>query len=509
MKKIVYSVLFTRACLFCVYAKDSSINAKIGYRNLTWNDSLSFVKMSGYEITPVTDDILESEQKNFKQQIKIYNVSGFTDKAVDRIWLYFVDDKLFSIIEKLNKTCIAESKLGKRYGGISAKSLHLVDKNYYSDSILENNKVVNQNIEIRVLSDNALTTMYNWEIYSKINRNMLKKTGRATIADNLYEFSIDLLKKADKNDRISMAFIALTSDAKNSFVENYVTDAITQAVYEHGNVKIVERANVQKLLDEQLFQASGYVDDDSAKSIGKLAGVDYVCYGDMKDIGNQITINSRIVDVESGEVVAISRTTVDKDTYLKDYAIAQKREVEQKKQEDIRKKDEERKALEKKISSYMWRVTKNVNSFDESEIFTFIVPCSGDEYLILGYCRDKNQSMSYVRAGASWGTQYYNSNGTYDIKCSDGNIVTKKYNDAFYWSVNDGRKSGGNTRYSMSRSEKESARFFYEMLLNNNELTIKKGDSVRKFKTEGLADILKMNGITLEEIDAAIANEEF
>ena len=56
----------------------------------------------------------------------------------------------------------------------------------------ENNKVVNQNIEIRVLSDNALTTMYNWEIYSKINRNMLKKTGRATIADNLYEFSIFL-----------------------------------------------------------------------------------------------------------------------------------------------------------------------------------------------------------------------------------------------------------------------------------------------------------------------------
>lgn len=498
------------ACLFCVYAKDSSINAKIGYRNLTWNDSLSFVKMSGYEITPVTDDILESEQKNFKQQIKIYNVSGFMDKAVDRIWLYFVDDKLFSIIEKLNKTCIAESKLGKRYGGISAKSLHLVDKNYYSDSILENNKVVNQNIEIRVLSDNALTTMYNWEIYSKINRNMLKKTGRATIADNLYEFSIDLLKKADKNDRISMAFIALTSDAKNSFVENYVTDAITQAVYEHGNVKIVERANVQKLLDEQLFQASGYVDDDSAKSIGKLAGVDYVCYGDMKDIGNQITINSRIVDVESGEVVAISRTTVDKDTYLKDYAVAQKREIEQKKQEDVRKKDEERKALEKKISSYMWRVTKNVDTFDGSEIFTFMVPCSGREYLALCYHKNKNQSMSLVRAGAMWsGNNRLYTSGTYEIKCENGNIISKRQ-DAIYWDIDKGVSNGGvGTMYALSYQKGESARFFYELLLNNNELTVKHDGEVRKFKTEGLADILKMNGITLEEIDAAIANEEF
>jgi len=47
------------------------------------------------------------------------------------------------------------------------------------------------------------------------------------------------------------------------------------------------------------------------------------------------------------------------------------------------------------------------------------------------------------------------------------------------------------------------------MFTQNDLLTVRKDKVVRKFQTAGLLDKMAEVGITWEEIDAAMANEEF
>ena len=53
-----------------------------------------------------------------------------------------------------------------------------------------------------------------------------------------------------------------------------------------GKVKIIERDNLEKILNEQKLQFSGLVNESQAANIGNIAGVEYVCYGTIKEIEN-------------------------------------------------------------------------------------------------------------------------------------------------------------------------------------------------------------------------------
>jgi TolB-like protein len=65
--------------------------------------------------------------------------------------------------------------------------------------------------------------------------------------------------------------------------------------------RVVERAQINKALSEQQLQKSGIIDDKSAVEIGKLIGADLIIVGSVVKIGAAYTINSRMIDVRTGE----------------------------------------------------------------------------------------------------------------------------------------------------------------------------------------------------------------
>lgn len=64
---------------------------------------------------------------------------------------------------------------------------------------------------------------------------------------------------------------------------------------------VVERAQINKALSEQQLQHSGIIDDQSAVQVGKLIGADLIIVGSVVKIGSSYTINSRMIDVKTGE----------------------------------------------------------------------------------------------------------------------------------------------------------------------------------------------------------------
>jgi TolB-like protein len=68
---------------------------------------------------------------------------------------------------------------------------------------------------------------------------------------------------------------------------------------------VVERQDLQALLQEQRLAMSGRVDEGSAVEIGKLLGAQYMLYGQVASIVDQLRVDIRAVDVETSEVVAV------------------------------------------------------------------------------------------------------------------------------------------------------------------------------------------------------------
>lgn len=67
-------------------------------------------------------------------------------------------------------------------------------------------------------------------------------------------------------------------------------------------LRMVERQELRKLIEEQALAVSGMVDDDTAIEIGQLLGAGYMVWGGATLVGPTLRLDLRMVDVETGEV---------------------------------------------------------------------------------------------------------------------------------------------------------------------------------------------------------------
>lgn len=87
--------------------------------------------------------------------------------------------------------------------------------------------------------------------------------------------------------------------------ENYLGKAVAEIMRTElvgtERFRVVERAQINKALTEQTLQLSGAIDNNNAVQLGKLLGADLIIVGSVVKIGSAYTINSRMIDVATGE----------------------------------------------------------------------------------------------------------------------------------------------------------------------------------------------------------------
>jgi len=83
-----------------------------------------------------------------------------------------------------------------------------------------------------------------------------------------------------------------------------ITDRLRTELLQTGKVRVLERAEMDKILKEQAFQRSGACDQsECAVEMGKLLSVDRMMVGSVGRIGTLYTLSARILDVRTGEVL--------------------------------------------------------------------------------------------------------------------------------------------------------------------------------------------------------------
>jgi matrix metalloproteinase-14 (membrane-inserted) len=103
------------------------------------------------------------------------------------------------------------------------------------------------------------------------------------------------------NSKPTVAVLDFESIGSEEHLGKAVSEIMRTELIGADQFRVVERAQINKALSEQQLQRSGIIDDKSAIEIGKLIGADLIIVGSVVKIGASYTINSRMIDVKTGE----------------------------------------------------------------------------------------------------------------------------------------------------------------------------------------------------------------
>jgi hypothetical protein len=111
--------------------------------------------------------------------------------------------------------------------------------------------------------------------------------------------------------------VALVSVASSSAqFSEYVISRLEAALVSGRKLVVVDRANLDKIREEQGFQLSGEVDDDSAKSIGKLLGAGAIVTGAFADLGDMYSLTLKAINIETATVAVSYPADIAKSTRI-------------------------------------------------------------------------------------------------------------------------------------------------------------------------------------------------
>lgn len=99
-----------------------------------------------------------------------------------------------------------------------------------------------------------------------------------------------------------MNFDNITRNPQFDWLAFGIAETLTTKLTKVRSIKIIERSQIAKILQEQGFQGSGFVDQKTAIETAKVLGVKSLIIGSFQVLDSTIIINARLVDVATGEI---------------------------------------------------------------------------------------------------------------------------------------------------------------------------------------------------------------
>jgi len=130
--------------------------------------------------------------------------------------------------------------------------------------------------------------------------------------DEVIEQSVvEMTEKLPKGTRV--AIVAFSSEHEN--LSNYIMDELTGVLVDRG-IEVADRRNLEYVYKELNFQMSGDVSDETAQTIGKFLGAQYVIIGQFMKAGVSYRYRISGINVETAVQESSSRLNVRDDRSL-------------------------------------------------------------------------------------------------------------------------------------------------------------------------------------------------
>ncbi len=122
------------------------------------------------------------------------------------------------------------------------------------------------------------------------------------------------VQAAEKRLRLAIVpFENITRRESDAWLSDSFAESLTMGLAKVKSLKLIERTQMKKVIQEQHFGQSLFVDAESAPELGQMLGAEVMLIGSFQKVGRSIQINARVVNVASGEVSQDQVTQVEGD----------------------------------------------------------------------------------------------------------------------------------------------------------------------------------------------------
>lgn len=110
--------------------------------------------------------------------------------------------------------------------------------------------------------------------------------------------------------RLGMSHVAVLPfeavDGDKSDQGREISEKLTTRVVRLGKISVVERPLLKKIMDEQYLARTGALDSSQIKKLGHVFAVDGIITGSYEFDGETLTIEARLINIETGVILAAS-----------------------------------------------------------------------------------------------------------------------------------------------------------------------------------------------------------
>jgi len=105
------------------------------------------------------------------------------------------------------------------------------------------------------------------------------------------------------SEKISMAVLDLKANNVPAVTASTISDFLRLELLNTGRFAVMDRSNMDKVLQEQAFQQAGCTETDCAVKIGQILNISNIVVGSVNKLGTKYMIIINLIDVEKAEVV--------------------------------------------------------------------------------------------------------------------------------------------------------------------------------------------------------------
>jgi Mg-chelatase subunit ChlD len=203
---------------------------------------------------------------------------------------------------------------GESEGGTAGSVSHHTGSNFQTDK-LEAIIIRFAKEELSYLTDEPIETGESYFTARKIDTEEREET-----LNKLFSMALDQLidyatLKIDTGTPTALIPVIAAEEQFNIDAE-YFTERLLRQTISHSSFRVVERRDIQSILDELKLQLSGLTDNTQAVKVGELMHADLLLTGTLYRRGEEFEVFIKLLRVESGEVLSLTKAKIDRDLGL-------------------------------------------------------------------------------------------------------------------------------------------------------------------------------------------------
>ncbi|MBD3340123.1 MAG: PEGA domain-containing protein [Candidatus Lokiarchaeota archaeon] len=163
----------------------------------------------------------------------------------------------------------------------------------------------------------------------KVTSSILLFCFTFTLIFSQYSNLFGQMKQESEQPRIAVLPLTDANAAakQEEFGESIAGMLMTELI--NGRVfQVIERSEIEQMMNEMAFQISGAVDSKTAKQIGEILGVDILVFGNVSKFGALVETDIRLIDTQSGEALLAEHASSESGVEIRNMVESLARKIE-------------------------------------------------------------------------------------------------------------------------------------------------------------------------------------